>query len=273
MGLPPRRLRAAVNTITPVLFGLRTTIPESQMPFEHWFSGEIKTTEPVTQATLIRIADRIGVPIECRTADCVFVIWGTGEYRDHFVVKPYPYGIKKNTLDVNMYYNSDFDVKKVASVFEEEFKATSGEWLLVGKWVKHRSVRDIVGSCDCFALDRYLCSDCLKTYPPVNSSGQEITFIGTGRVKETSDDPVCYVNAVKCRALELRFGGIGIMRVTDLIDAYHEDIEKAKKRHELQIEDELDDLRVISERHARQAELRIKEIEVLDAELVAVKNS
>lgn len=241
------------------------------MPFEHWFAGEIRTTEPITRDTLVRIADRIGFPIEGRGGEGT-IIWSRDHrenFNDQFFVNPC--SVRKNMLDVTMYYNSEFDLKKVASIFEEEFNATSGRWLLVGKWGKFRPVSEIVGACDCPGNERYLCADCLKAWPPVNASGQEITFsLGTGnacRIKDTgaiSEDPIIYVNGVKCRALEHRFSGIRIMRCSDRRDMHREEVEELKKKHAREIEDEAKDFDRIREWHGQYAACRLKELEDLN---------
>jgi hypothetical protein len=77
------------------------------MPFEHWFSGEIKTSE--SASGIVRTFDKF-----------------------QFLVKQFEF--KRDTLYISFYYNSDVNLKKVALIFEEELKATSGLWLLVGKW-------------------------------------------------------------------------------------------------------------------------------------------
>ena len=201
------------------------------MVFSHWFSGDIETAEPVTLETNAIIAERMESQ-------------GSLDYQFH--VEPYPYGIKKNMLIVNFYYNSGFDLKKVASIFEEEFGATSGLWLLVGKWVKKRPVKDIICACDCTGLDWFLCDDCLKTFPPVYPADKITT---------------CYVNGVKCCVSKGRYGeGIEITRQTDRIPRYQDEIKNMKKRHALEEED---DLRRINERRAQ----RRKEMESLEEEM------
>lgn len=98
------------------------------MPFNHWLSGEVQTTEPITRDTL-RIADRIGFPTEGRGGEGT-VIWSRDHrenFNDQFFV--HPCRLRKNILDVNLYYNAEFDLKKVASVFEEEFKAA--DWFIL----------------------------------------------------------------------------------------------------------------------------------------------
>ena len=204
---------------------------------EYWFSGAIKTTEPVTRDTILRIADRLGFPVEGRVMYKDLCIWTAG-HKDGFCVTSC-----ECTLSVNFYYKLDRDVKQVAIIFEEELGATSGQWLLVGKWCKHLPVSDIICACDCSGLDWFLCGDCLKAFPPVYSEGERTT---------------CYVNGVKCWVSKGRYGeGIEITRSSDIIARYQDDIKNMKKRHALQEED---DLRRINERHAQ----RRKEMESLE---------
>jgi hypothetical protein len=217
------------------------------MRTEYWFSGTIKTTEPVTRDRILRIADRLGFPVE-----------GRGMYKDHVIWTAgheYSFGVTscEFTLSVNFYYKLDRDVKQVAMIFEEELGATSGQWLLVGKWCKHLPVSDIICACDCIGLDWFLCDECLKAFPPVYSEGKRTT---------------CYVNGVKCWVSKGRCGeGIEITRSSDRISRYQDEIKNMKKRHALQEEDELGDLHIINERHARQAAQRRKEMESLEEEM------
>lgn len=233
---------------------LKVTPSTLIMPFKYWFQGDIKTVEPVTQDILNRIADRIGVPTEGRRYDCEHYV-GWGDKFERFFVRSYPYGIKTNTQCVTMYYNSEFDLKKVASVFEEELKATSGDWSLVGKWCKHHPVSEIIGACDCTGLDGWLCDDCLKTWPPTDSEGKRVMCL-PGRE--------CYVNGVKCVIIKGRYGeGIEITRRSDRLDTYHEKVEELKNRHALEIKDEAKDFDRVRKWHIKYAARRLKELDDL----------
>lgn len=211
-------------------------------PFKNWFSGEIRTTEPVTQDTLTRIADRLGFPVEGRS------IWSTDNH-----VSVLPAEFKKNTFSVNLYYNSDRDVKHVATVFEEELGATSGRWLLVGKWVRHLPVSDIIGAHDCIGTESWLCDDCLKAWPPTDADGKKCACL-PGRE--------CYVNGVRCWISTGRYGDgtTEIVRHTDRVIRHREKVEKLKKRHAREIEDESKDFDRIRAWHVKSDARRLKEL-------------
>jgi hypothetical protein len=226
------------------------------MPHKYWFSGEIRTTEPVTQDTLTRIADRLGFPIEGRGVREVSGAWLVGD-NNHLSV--WSCSVKKNTLNLNFYYNSDRDVKRVAMISEEEFGATSGQWLLAGKWVRHLPVSDIIGACDCIGTESWLCDACIKAWPPVDSAGKKVTC---------SAGTECYVNGVRCWISNGRYddGTIEIVRHTDRVIRHREKLEKLKKRHACEIEDEAKDFDKIRKWHVEYAARRQKELQVLAAE-------
>lgn len=221
---------------------------------EYWLNGNIRTTEPVTQDILTRIADRLGFPTEGRGGREDVSIWSS-DLIQRFGV--WPVEFKKNTLSINLYYKLDRDVKQVATIFEEEFKATSGDWSLVGKWVKHRAVKDIIGVCDCIGLEWFLCDDCLKAWPPTDSDGKVIVCL-PGRE--------CYVNGVKCWISNGRYGDgtTEIIRHTDRILRWREKVEELKKKHARELEDEAKDFDRVRAWHVKYAARRQKELEDLD---------
>jgi len=72
----------------------------------------------------------------------------------------------------------------------------------------------------CHRHPKYICRECLQTYPFLNEKGQEVIFSNidwTGgfvsRVKGSDiceADHICFINGIKCWADEFRFGGIVI---------------------------------------------------------------
>lgn len=72
----------------------------------------------------------------------------------------------------------------------------------------------------CHRHPKYICRECVNTYPILNKDGEEVVFSNidwTGgfvsRVKNSTvcqEDHICYINGIKCWADEYRFGGIVI---------------------------------------------------------------
>lgn len=223
------------------------------MSAKYWFSGDIKTTEPVTPDALSRIADRLGFPVEGRGGREDRSIWSAGHI---YHVSVLPEEFKKNTFNVHFYYNLDRDVKRAATIFEEELKATSGRWLLVGKWVRHLPISDIIGAHDCIGLESWLCDNCLEKFPPTDSEGKAAVCL-PGRE--------CYVNGVKCWISAGRYddGTTEIVRRSDRIIRHREKVEKLKKKHAHEIEDEAKDFDRVRAWHVKYAARRQKELEDL----------